>query len=83
MTVGQWKREVEKYEKKLRDMVRSVLFVVCYCINSHFFQAMEASRTLDVDTFIITAGNIVLHNRGLVSFFETPNAVGVSTWNAP
>ncbi|KIM72187.1 hypothetical protein PILCRDRAFT_93559 [Piloderma croceum F 1598] len=47
MTVGQRKREVEKYEKKLRDM------------------AMEAYRTLDIDTFIMTAGSIILSDHGL------------------
>ena len=38
---------------------------------------MEAHRTLDVDTFFLTAGSIVLSDHGLVDFFETPNAVGV------
>jgi hypothetical protein len=38
---------------------------------------MEAYRTLDIDTFIMTGGNIVLSDHGLVSFFETPNAIGV------
>jgi hypothetical protein len=38
---------------------------------------MEASRTLDIDTFVMTAGNIVLSDHGLVSFYETPNATGV------
>ncbi|KIM73185.1 hypothetical protein PILCRDRAFT_15432 [Piloderma croceum F 1598] len=38
--------------------------------------AMEASRTLDINTFVMTAGNIVLSDHGLVSFYETPNATG-------
>jgi hypothetical protein len=38
---------------------------------------MEAHRTLDIDTFIMTAGSIVLSDQGLVSFFETPNAADV------
>ena len=44
---------------------------------------MEAYRTLDLDTFIMTAGSIVLSDHGLVSFFETPNATGVRTPVAP
>jgi hypothetical protein len=38
---------------------------------------MEAYQTLDIDTFIMTAGSIVLSDNGLVSFFETPNAAEV------
>src|ERR1700676_4706748 len=40
-------------------------------------QANEAYRTLNVDTWFMTAGNIVLSDQGLVSFFETQNAIGV------
>jgi len=39
---------------------------------------MEAYRTLDIDTFVMTAGSIVLSDHGLVSFFETPNATEVN-----
>jgi hypothetical protein len=38
---------------------------------------MEAYRTLDIDTFVMTAGSIVLSDHGLVSFYETPNAAEV------
>jgi len=44
---------------------------------------MEVYRSLDIDTFVMTAGSIVLSDNGLVSFFETPNATGVSILLCP
>ena len=44
---------------------------------------MEAYRTLDIDTFFMTAGSIVLSDNGLVNFFETPNATSVCILDFP